>query len=363
LSKIVDPLSPHRQKIDEIDGKLLALLNDRARVVLEVGKIKRDRKAELYAPAREQAIYVRLTGLNQGPFPNEAVRSVFREIISASLSLEGPLKVAYLGPEATFTHMACTQRFGFSVSALPVESIKSVFDEVERGRVNFGVVPIENSNEGVVNHTLDMFIDSPLKIFGEILLEISHNLLSKTGKIEALKRVYSHPHAFAQCKVFIETRLPGVEVVEVSSTAKAAELAQEDPTAGAIASELAARLYDLVIIQKKIEDNVNNFTRFLVISPQTHAPTGKDKTSLLFSVQDKPGILYEVIRPFSRAKINLTNIESRPSKRKAWEYIFYVDMEGHIEDKKIRKVIKGLKAGGITLKVLGSYPSAEEIEA
>jgi chorismate mutase/prephenate dehydratase len=183
LSKI-DPLSPHRQKIDEIDEKVLALLNDRARIVLEVGKVKREQRAELYAPAREQAIYTRLTASNQGPFPNEAVRSVFREIISASLSLEAPLKVAYLGPEATFTHMACTQRFGFSVSALPVESIKGVFDEVERGRVNFGVVPIENSNEGVVNHTLDMFIESPLKIFVETLLEISHHLLSKTGKIE-----------------------------------------------------------------------------------------------------------------------------------------------------------------------------------
>ncbi|MFQ5580528.1 MAG: prephenate dehydratase [Nitrospiria bacterium] len=359
----VDPLTPHRQKIDEIDEKIIALLNDRARVVLEVGKIKRDKKAELYAPAREQAIYTRLTGLNQGPFPNEAVRNVYREIISASLALEGPLKVAYLGPEATFTHMACTRRFGFSVNALPVESIKSVFDEVERGRANFGVVPIENSNEGVVNHTLDMFIESPLKIFGETLLEISHHLLSKTGKLKDLKRVYSHPLAFAQCKVFIETHLQGIEVIEVSSTAKAAEMAQQDPAAGAIASELAARLYHLGVIEKKIEDHVNNFTRFLVISPQTHLPTGRDKTSLLFSVQDKPGILYEIIRPFSKAKINLTNIESRPSKRKAWEYIFYVDMEGHSEDRKIKKVIKVLRAGGVTLKVLGSYPSAEEIEA
>ncbi|MFQ5781225.1 MAG: prephenate dehydratase [Nitrospiria bacterium] len=357
-----DPLSPHRQKIDEIDERILALLNDRARIVQEIGKIKRDQKTDLYAPTREQVIFERLAALNPGPFPDEALRSVFREIISASLSLEGPVRVAFLGPEATFTHMACMQRFGFSVTDLPVGSIKGVFDEVERGRADFGVVPIENSNEGMVNHTLDMFVDSPLKIFGEILLEVSHHLLSKASKMEDLRRIYSHPHAVAQCKAFLEANLPQVEVVEVSSTARAAELAQKDPTAGAIASELAAKLYHLVIIKKRIEDNIHNVTRFLVVSRKSHERTGNDKTSIMFSIQDKPGALYKILYPFSNGRINLTSIESRPSKKKAWEYLFYIDMEGHIKDDKIRTVVEGLEDESVSFKVLGSYPSAEEIK-
>ncbi|HZR45201.1 MAG TPA: prephenate dehydratase [Candidatus Manganitrophaceae bacterium] len=357
-----DPLSPLRQKIDDIDERLLALLNDRARIVQEIGKIKKEQKADFYAPSREQAIYDRLTQLNPGPFPNEAVRSVFREIISASLSLEGPVKVAYLGPRATFTHLACMQRFGFSITDLPVGSIKEVFDEVERGRADFGVVPIENSTEGVVNHTLDLFVDSPLKIFGEILLEVSHHLLSKTGKIEDLRRIYSHSHAIAQCKNFLESHLPQVQVVEVSSTARAAEMAQEDPSAGAIASELAAKLYHLIIIKKRIEDNIHNFTRFLVVSQKDHHRTGRDKTSVMFSIKDKVGALYEMLHPFSEQQINLTKIESRPSKKKAWEYIFYIDLVGHIEDEKIRTALEGLKNQAVFLKVLGSYPMAEKVK-
>ncbi|HLG22975.1 MAG TPA: prephenate dehydratase [Candidatus Manganitrophaceae bacterium] len=357
-----DPLSPLRQKIDEIDERLLSLLNDRARIVQEVGKIKKSQQSDFYAPSREQEIYDRLVRLNPGPFPNEALRSVFREIISASLSLEGPIKVAYLGPRATFTHLACVQRFGFSAPGLPVNSVKEVFDEVERGRADFGVVPIENSTEGVVNHTLDLFVDSPLKIFGEISLEIHHHLLSKTGKIEELRRVYSHPHAIAQCKNFLETNLPRIQVTEVSSTARAAELAQEDPTAGAIASELAAKLYNLTIIKKRIEDNIHNFTRFLVVSRKSPGRTGRDKTSVMFSIKDKVGALYDTLRPFADHQINLTKIESRPSKKKAWEYIFYVDVVGHVEDEKVRLALEELKSQAIFLKTLGSYPMAEEIK-
>lgn len=357
-----DPLAPFRQKIDEIDEKILTLLNDRARIVQEIGKIKKDRKADFYAPTREQEIYDRLTQRNAGPFPNEAVRSVFREIISASLSLEGPVKVAYLGPRATFTHLACMQRFGFSVTDLPVNSIKEVFDEVERGRADFGVVPIENSTEGVVNHTIDLFVDSPLKIFGEILLEVSHHLLSKSGKIEEIRRIYSHPHAIAQCKHFLETALPHIQITEVSSTARAAELAQDDPTAAAIASELAAKLYHLAVVKKRIEDNIHNFTRFLVVSQKSPGKTGRDKTSVMFSIQDKVGALYEMLQPFSDHKINLTKIESRPSKKKAWEYVFYVDMAGHVQDDKIATVLAALKEQAVFLKVLGSYPVAEELK-
>lgn len=357
-----DPLIPLRRKIDEIDERILALLNDRARIVQEVGKIKKNQQADFYAPSREQAIYDRLIHLNPGPFPNEALKSVFREIISASLSLEGPIKVAYLGPRATFTHLATMQRFGFSATDIPVNSIKEVFDEVERGRADFGVVPIENSTEGVVNHTLDLFVDSPLKIFGEILQEVSHHLMSKTGQIGDLRRIYSHSHAIAQCKNFLETNLPRIQVTETSSTARAAELAQEDPTAGAIASELAAKLYNLVVIKRRIEDNINNFTRFLVVSQKGAPRSGRDKTSVMFSIKDRVGALYEMLRPFSAQQINLTKIESRPSKKKAWEYIFYIDMIGHLEDEMIRTAIEELRGQAVFLKVLGSYPMAEEMK-
>lgn len=357
-----DPLSSHRSQIDKIDEKLLALLNDRARLVQEIGKIKKDQKADFYAPSREQEIYNRLTGLNPGPFPNEGVKSVFREIISASLSLERPIKVAYLGPRATFSHLASIQRFGLSVADLPVNSIKEVFDEVERGRADFGVVPIENSTEGVVNHTLDLFLDSPLKIFGETLMEVSHHLQSKSGRIEEVRKIYSHPQPIAQCKYWLEKNLPQIPLVEVSSTARAAEMAAQDPTVAVIASELASQLYGLSIIQRRIEDNVNNFTRFLVVSQKSSPKTGRDKTSVMFSIKDRVGALYEMLRPFADRQINLSQIESRPSRKKAWEYIFYVDLIGSIEDERIRLAVEELKQQAVFLKVLGSYPMAEEIK-
>lgn len=355
-----DPFISHRQKIDEIDEILLSLLNDRARIVQEIGKIKRGSKAELYVPGREKEIYERLLQRNSGPFPDKAVRAIFREIISASLSLEGPIKVAYLGPLATFTHLACLQRFGSSVSDLPVDSIKAVFRMVEKNWADFGVVPIENSTEGVVNHTLDMFVDSSLNIYGEVFLEVAHHLLSKAGKVETVKQIYSHPQAIAQCSTFLEENLAHIPVTEVSSTAHAAELCQEDVGAGAIASELAAALYGIPILRKRIEDNANNITRFLVVSKKLHHPTGSDKTSLIVSIKDKPGALYETLRHFSEKKINLTKIESRPSKKKAWEYLFYIDMVGHVEDDPIRDVLDQLRPQTALLKVLGSYPSAEE---
>ena len=253
-----------RKEIDRIDDEILRLLNERSKSVIEIGKLKKesDNNANLHTPGREAEIVNRLMAQNQGPFPNEAIRPVYREIMSASLSLEGPQKVAYFGPAATFTHLACIKKFGASAQYVPVNSIKDVFDEVERGRANFGVVPIENSTEGVVNYTLDMFVDSTLLIYGEVLLEVSHNLLSKTGRIEDITKIYSHPQPIAQCRHWLETNLPQVPVSEVTSTARAAEICATDPTAAAIASELAAQLYGLKIIKARIEDNVHNFTRF-----------------------------------------------------------------------------------------------------
>ena len=280
---------------------------------------------------------------------------VFREIISASLALEGPLKVAYLGPKATFTHLACIQQFGFSAAYIPVNSIKEVFSEVERGRVNYGVVPIENSTEGVVNHTLDTFIDSPLKISAEIIQEVSHHLLSKSGRLSDIKHIYSHPHAIAQCKRWLEENLPKTPITEVYSTAKAAEICLEDPGAAAIASELAGKLYGLEIVKKRIEDNINNSTRFLVISGKSSERTGRDKTSVMFSVKDRVGALYDILKPFAKNNINLTKIESRPSGKKVWEYIFFVDLEGHADDKSVKMGLDELKDHTVFLKVLGSY--------
>jgi len=352
-------IQQYRQSIDRIDDEILKLLNERSKNVVEIGKLKKqsDTEANLHTPGREAEIVDRLMRHNQGPFPNDAIRTVYREIMSASLSLEGPQTVAYLGPRATFTHLACIQKFGESAQYVPVNSIKDVFNEVERGRANFGVVPIENSTEGVVNHTLDMFVDSSLLIYGEVLQEVSHHLLSKADRSEDIKKIYSHPHAIAQCRNWLETNLPHVPVSEVPSTARAAELCVDDLSGAAIASELAGQLYGLKVLKARIEDNINNFTRFLVLSQKPSERTGKDKTSVMLSVKDKVGALYELLRPFASHGINMTKIESRPSRRKAWEYIFFVDIEGHLEEDRVKKALEEVKGRCLFLKILGSYPS------
>lgn len=361
-NRIDEGLERLRKEIDSIDQNILELLNKRAEIAIEIAKIKREKNLKFHSPEREKEILDRMTSLNRGPFPNDALKVVFKEIISASLSLEEPVKVAYLGPEGTFTNLAALRHFGSSAQYIPEDSIKAVFDSTLSGRVNYGVVPVENSNEGVVSYTLDMFMDYDLKIAAEVMLEVSHNLLSLTGDKSKVKRIYSHPQATAQCRVWLETNMPDVAIIEATSTAGAAYLASEDEDGAAIASELAAKIYGLKYIERHIEDNKNNYTRFLVISKDYPSKTGKDKTSILFSVKNKPGALYDVLLPFKKAKINLTKIESRPSKRKAWEYIFFVDMEGHIEDKRVRKVINSMKDSCLYLKHLGSYPADEKIE-
>lgn len=352
-------IQQYRKDIDRLDDEILRLLNERSKNVIEIGKLKKksDTQANLHTPAREAEIVDRLMRRNSGPFPNDAIRSVYREIMSASLSLEGPQRVAYLGPRATFTHLACIQKFGDAAEYLAVNSIKDVFNEVERGRANFGVVPIENSTEGVVNHTLDMFIDSNLMIYGEVLQEVSHYLLSKSDRLEDIKKIFSHPHAIAQCRNWLETNLPRVPVSEVASTARAAELCAHEAASGAIASELAAQLYGLKVVRSRIEDNLNNYTRFLILSQKAPERTGKDKTSVMLSVKDKVGALYELLRPFASHGINMTKIESRPSRRKAWEYLFFVDIEGHIEEERVKKALEEIKSRCLFLKILGSYPA------
>ncbi|MGE4318381.1 MAG: prephenate dehydratase [Deferribacterales bacterium] len=356
----MEELDKHRHNIDDIDQKILELLNKRAKEAMSIGEIKKAAGEPLYVPSREKKIFERLTGMNSGPFPNDALRSVYREIISASLSLEEVQKVGYFGPEGTFTNMAAIKQFGLSATLVPVRNIPEVFDSVERGRLAFGVVPVENSLEGVVNHTLDTFTTSNLKICGEIYLEISHNLMSKTGKMDGIKEIYSHYQALGQCRKWLAQNCPDIPVHEIDSTAKAAELAAKDETIAAISGEAAQLKYGLRVVEKSIEDNPNNFTRFLLIGSYEPLPTGNDKTSIVFSVAHRAGSLYEALSVLAKENINMTKIESRPSRQKAWEYVFFVDVEGHIADNKIKTAIDGLSEHTAFLKVLGSYPKGEK---
>ncbi len=349
-------LAELRNRIDSIDDRIVELLNQRSHVVLEVGRLKSGSNQEFHVPGRERQIYERLLNANPGPFPNDALRSVYREIISACLALESPMKVAFLGPKATFSHLATMQQFGLSAELVPLKSIPAVFEEVEKGKALYGVVPVENSTEGVVSHTLDMFVDSGLKITSEILLEVHHDLLSRTGRLEDIKKVYSHPQPIAQCRQWLDDNLPGIPLVDVASTATAAQIVSDDYTSAAIASELAASLYDLKVVRSRIEDQVNNFTRFLVIARKECDRSGNDKTSVLFSVKDEPGILCRMLEPFAKRGINLSKIESRPFKKKAWEYIFFLDLSGHVADPDVAAALDELKECCQFLKILGSYP-------
>lgn len=347
-----------RKQIDKIDHKLLGLLNKRAGIVLSLKSLKKGQSKDIYVPDREVEIYKMLLRKNKGPFPNETVKSIFNEIISASRALQAPLKIAYWGPEATFTHLAAMKHFGSSVNYVAIKSIPDIFSEVESDRADYGVVPIENSTEGVINHSLDMFVDSDLKICAEILLRVSHNLLSKSTRLKDVKKVYTNQQPLAQSRNWIEANLPYVEFVDVSTTAEAAKLASREKNSAAIANDIAAGYYKLNILAKHIEDIPDNYTRFLIVGKKYVPKTGNDKTSILFSIKDKVGALYTMLIPFKRNKINLTSIESRPSRKKAWDYYFFIDMLGHMEDKKIERALKELNKECLFVKILGSYPTA-----
>ena len=358
-----DKLKGLREGIDSLDGKILDLLNERAKLAIEVGAIKRAKEAKtFYVPSREEDLVRRLKELNTGPFPGAAIRPVWKEIISASLSLEEPLNVAYLGPNATFTHQACRKQFGLSARYVPVTSISEVFDYVDKGKADFGVIPVENTTEGVVSNTLDNFLDSQSKIVGEVLLRISLNLLNKSGSKASITKVYSHPHALPQCREWLEANLPGIPALEASSTAQAARIAADDDSAAAVAGALAGELYGLETVEAKIEDNPNNYTRFLVIGREIPEPGKVNKTSLLFAVKDQAGALYHMLRPFYDNNVNLTKIESRPMRKKAWEYVFFLDCEGHVSEESLQLAIKGLEEVCQFVKVLGSYPAAEGLK-
>ncbi len=351
-------LQDHRHAIDRLDKQIVTLLNERTRHVLEIGAIKIKAGEEIYAPHRELAVLERLCKLNNGPITNESLRAIYREVMSSALSLEKTMTIAYFGPEATFTHQAAIRKFGSSLNYSAQKTIADVFTEVSRGRADYGVVPIENSTEGVVTHTLDMFVDSDLKIAAQIILPIQQCLIANCA-VDQIKKVYSHPQPIAQCRQYLQTHLHHVEIVETSSTTRAAELAVGEKNAAAIAGALAAERYGLKILEKDIQDSSNNATRFFVLGRQCSAATGKDRTSLMLSIAHKVGALHKALSIFSRSRLNMTRIESRPNKRKAWEYFFFVDCDGHHEDKKLGAAIQQLQKACNLVKVLGSYPNAD----
>lgn len=348
-----------RKQIDEIDHQVIGLLNKRASIAQEIGKHKEKTQKSFFAPERERQVLKRLASANRGPLPTSALTAIYREIISASRSLEKPLTIAYWGPPATNTHMASIQKFGTSCSFEPMDTIPDVFSEVERERADYGVVPIENSTEGVINHTLDTFLASNLKICSEVYLPITHNLLSKTESLSEIKRVYSIPTAAAQCRNWLRTNLRDVEIVDVSTTAKGAQLSAEEEGSAAIATSLAAEVYGLNLVAEHIEDNPQNRTRFLVVGHSEPAPSGKDKTSVMFSVAHKAGSLFRAMSAFEKYDINLTMIESRPTKLTPWEYVFFIDCQGHIRDAQVQKALAALEEHTLFVTVLGSYPEAE----
>lgn len=348
-----------RTAIDEIDDQILALLNQRAKLALAIGRHKRRRAQAQFSPARERQIFDRLAAANAGPLPNEGLVSIYREIIAVHRELEAPATIAYLGPAGTFTHMAVLRKFGARAQAAPAESIADVFSQVEKGAAKFGVVPMENSTEGVINDTLDMFVESSLDICAELYLDIAHYLLSRSH-IEEVTRIYSMRQPLAQCRVWIKTNLPRAELQEVASTARGAQLAAQEAGAAAIGTELAAGLYDLNIIGHKIQDSPYNRTRFLVVGrAPAPEPSGRDKTSIMFSVRHEAGALYRALAVLDKHDINMTMIESRPTKKTPWEYIFFVDVQGHVSDPPVARALEHLAAATLFMRVLGSYPEAE----
>jgi chorismate mutase/prephenate dehydratase len=348
-----------RTRIDQLDEKIQTLISERAQCAQEIATAKQQAgDANFYRPEREVDVLRRVIARNHGPLSSEEMARLFREIMSACLALEMPMQIAFLGPEGTFTQAAALKHFGHSVHTVPLAGIDEVFREVESGAAQFGVVPIENSTEGVINHTLDLFVNSPLRICGEVELRIHHHLLGKAKVLKKISRVLSHQQSLAQCREWLDAKLPGVERVAVASNAEAARLAAKDASVLAIAGSSAAEIYRLNVLASNIEDEPDNTTRFLIIGRLDPLPSGDDKTSLLVSGKNRAGSLMSLLAPLARHRINMTRIESRPARRGLWEYVFFVDIDGHMQDPKLRKAIAELEKEASFLKWLGSYPRA-----
>jgi len=362
IDKPSDELLKVREEIDAIDQQLLRLFNDRARCAENVAKIKlanEGKDAVFYRAEREAQVLRKVMADNEGPLPNNAIALLFRELMSSCLALEQPIKVAYLGPEGTFTQSAALKHFGHGIDARSLGAIDEVFREVESRSVDYGVVPVENSTEGVVNHTLDNLIDSSVKICGEVELRIHHHfLMSNNADKKQITRVYSHQQSLAQCRKWLDANFANLERIAVSSNAEAARLAAKEVNAAAIAGEIAAEIYGLRIANHKIEDNPHNCTRFLVIGHAEVAPSGNDKTSFVVSMRNRPGALYELLEPFYKNNISLTRIETRPARDGAWAYVFFIDFEGHQLQEPAASVLRQLENDVVELRRFGSYPKA-----
>jgi chorismate mutase/prephenate dehydratase len=351
-----------RERIDSIDARIQELINERARFAQLVGisKTATGKAVDFYRPEREAEVLRKALKRNRGPLRNEEIARLFREIMSACLAQQEPLKVAFLGPEGTFTQAAVLKHFGSSVRALPLPAIDEVFHEVEGGVADFGVVPIENSSEGTVNHTLDMFLGSPLKICGEVELRINHHLMGRMSAIADIKRVCAHVQALAQCRGWLDEHLPEVERVPVSSNAEGARRARDERGTAAIASSAAAEIYGLSLLVNDIEDRADNTTRFLIVGRKLFSASGADRSTLLVSASDTddPGALFRLLEPLAEHRINMTRIESRPSRKRKWDYVFFIDVEGHVSDLPLAKALASLEKRASLFKILGSYPRA-----
>ncbi len=352
-----------RQQIDALDQELLVLLNRRQSLAQAIGRIKNREGQGTLDFQREEEVLAQILHLNPGPLTHTALRNIFREIISAAREIQASLAVAFLGPEATFSHLAALKKFGRATRYGPLATIQEVFSEVEKGKYQYGVVPIENSTEGVVNVTLDLFAETSLKICGETFLEISHDLVSRSGQRADIEVVYTHPQAYAQCRGWLGTHLGDTPILEVASTGVAAQKAARNPNAAAIASALAASLYDLRVVEARIEDYPGNTTHFFVIGSDHPGPTGADKTSIIFAVDNIPGALYKTLRPMAQRGINMTRIVSRPAKTEAWRYLFYVDLDGHQEDPQVKEALEEIENLSAHFKLLGSFPRAAGVES
>ncbi|MFZ1118608.1 MAG: prephenate dehydratase [Candidatus Binataceae bacterium] len=353
-------LDRRRTQIDAINVKLVRLLNQRAKVAQAIGHLKQAGGAAIYQPARERAVLDKVTALNAGPLTGEHLRRIFVEIISACTALEHPLRVAYLGPEYTYSHEAARMRFGSSAEFAAEPSIAAVFGALDTSRADFGVVPVENSSEGSVTLTLDLLIDTPLVIIGEVLLPIRHALMSREGDAAAIAVIYSHQQSLGQCRNYLAANFPHCRLEAVASNTAGAARAAGEPDAAAIASEAAAAPYGLSVIARNIQDSAQNTTRFLVIGSSPAGPSGADKTTALFAVRDEVGALNQALNIFARNRINISKIESRPLRSRPWEYLFFVDLQGHREDAGLKRALAALERKALFLKVLGSYPEGRQ---
>ncbi len=350
-----------RQQIDAVDAELVALLNRRAEIVVHIGKLKNAGGAPIYAPDREKIVFEKIRRANQGPLPDKTLLAIYRELMSGSFALEKPLRIAYLGPQGSYSHLAASGKFGASVEYEPVNHIRGVFEEVSREHADFGVVPIENSVGGGVIDTLDALVETDVQICAEINRAIHHNLLA-TCPLDAVERVYSKPEVFTQCQRWLsETNLYGA-TIPVASSSKAAEMARDEEHAAAIGSTLAAELYGLNIVCRNIEDNANNVTRFFVIGRSCSRASGDDKTSVVFTTSDEPGALVNVLDAFRQAGINMSFIESRPSRKRNWEYYFFVDLKGHQDGADVQRALAAARPHCLRINVLGSYPRAVDVD-